>query len=113
MTIGRGSGVKILNAPVLPTFRENVRYAEQNLYTRIKELVGDRAPHAHEFSVQLRTLDNNQSGTALDLPALMAPCGGLLEKMTKGGPIVVDALKLGGSVEPPVNAVGIAKWLSK
>ena len=34
VTVGRGAGVKILNAPVPPTFRESVRYAEQNLYTR-------------------------------------------------------------------------------
>ena len=36
VTVGKGSGVKILNAPVPPTFRESVRYAEQNLYTKVK-----------------------------------------------------------------------------
>ena len=44
VTAGKGSGVKILNAPVPPAFRESVRYAEQNLYVRAKELVGDRDP---------------------------------------------------------------------
>ena len=62
-----------------------------------RELVGDRDPRAHEFSVQLRALDNDRSGTSLGLPALMALCSGLLEKSTKGGLIVVGALNLGGS----------------
>lgn len=109
VTAGKGSGVKILNAPVPPAFRESVRYAEQNLYSRAKELVGDRDPRSHEFSVQLRALDNDRTGTALGLPALMALCSGLLEKSTKGGLIVVGALNLGGSVEPLANAVVIVE----
>jgi len=96
-----------LNAPVPPAFRESVRYAEQNLYTRSKQLVGDRDPRSHEFSLQLRAMDNDRSGTSLGLPALMALCSSLLEKSTKGGLIVVGALNLGGSVEPLANAVGI------
>ena len=107
VTVGKGSGVKILNAPIPPAFRESVRYAEQNLYTRSKQLVGDRDPRSHEFSLQLRAMDNDQSGTSLGLPALMALCSGLLEKSTKGGLIVVGALNLGGSVEPLANAVSI------
>ena len=109
VTVGKGSGVKILNAPVPPAFRESARYAEQNLYTRGKELVGDRDPRSHEFSVQLRTMDNDRSGTALGLPALIALCSGLLDKSTKGGLIVVGALNLGGSVESLANAVGIVE----
>ena len=109
VTVGRGSGVKILNAPVSPSFRESVRYAEQNLYTRARELVGDRDPRAHEFSVQLRALDNDRAGMSLGLPALMALCSGLLEKSAKGGLIVVGALNLGGSVEPLPNAVGVVE----
>ena len=107
VTVGKGSGVKILNAPVPPAFRESVRYAEQNLYTRAKQLVGDRDPRSHEFSLQLRAMDNDRSGTALGLPALMALCSCLLEKSTKGGLIVVGALNLGGSVEPLADALGI------
>ncbi|QBQ56411.1 BREX system Lon protease-like protein BrxL [Nitrosococcus wardiae] len=109
VTVGRGSGVKILNAPIPPAFRESVKYAEQNLYTRAKELVGDRDPRLHEFSVQLRAMDNDHTGNALGLPALIALCSGLLEKSTKGGLIVVGALNLGGSVEPLVNAIGIVE----
>ena len=37
VTCGPGSGVKILNAPVPPAFRESVRYGEQNLYSQAKE----------------------------------------------------------------------------
>lgn len=107
VTVGKGNGVKILNAPVPPTFRESVRYAEQNLYTRARQLVGDRDPRSHEFSLQLRAMDNDRSGTSLGLPVLMAFCSGLLEKSTKGGLIIVGALNLGGSVEPLVNAIGI------
>ena len=73
------------------------------------ELVGDRDPRAHEFSVQLRALDNDRTGTSLGLPALMALCSALLEKSTKGGLIVVGALNLGGSVESLANAVGIVE----
>ena len=106
---GKGNGVRILNAPVPPAFRESVRYAEQNLYTRAKELVGDRDPRAHEFSVQLRAMDNDRTGADVGLPALMALCSGLLEKSIKGGLVLVGALNLGGSVEPVANAVGIVE----
>ena len=109
VTVGKGSGVRILNAPVPPAFRESVRYAEQNLYTRAKELVGDRDPRAHDFSVQLRAMDNDRTGADVGLPALMALCSGLLEKSIKGGLILVGALNLGGSVELLANAVGIVE----
>ena len=109
VTAGNGSGVRILNAPVPPAFRESVRYAEQNLYTRAKELVGDRDPRAHEFSVQLRAMDNDRTGADVGLPALMALCSGLLEKSVKGGLITIGALNLGGSVEPLANAVGVVE----
>ncbi|MCY3837817.1 MAG: BREX system Lon protease-like protein BrxL [Gammaproteobacteria bacterium] len=109
VTVGRGAGVKILNAPVPPGFRESVRYAEQNLYTRGRALVGDRDPREHEFSVQLRAMDNERTGGSLGVPALMALCSGLLEKSTRGGLIVVGALNLGGSTEPLANAVGVVE----
>lgn len=107
VTAGPGSGVKILNSPVPPAFRESVRYAEQNLYTRGKELVGDRDPRAHEFSIQLRAMDSDRSGTALGVPVLLGLCGALIEKSTKGGLIVAGSLTLGGSVEPLSNAISL------
>ena len=107
VTVGQGSGVRILNTPAPPAFRESVKYAQQNLYTRATELVGDRDPYSHEFSLQLRAMDNDRRGIALGLPVLIALCSGLLEKSTKGGLIVVGALNLGGSVEPLANAVSI------
>ena len=109
VTTGRGGGVRILNAPAPPAFRESARYAEQNLYARARELVGDRDPRAHEFSVQLRAMDNERTGAGLGLPVLMALCGALLEKSVKGGLIAVGALNLGGSVEPLANAVGVVE----
>ena len=107
VTVGQGSGVRILNTPSPPAFRESVKYAQQNLYTRATELVGDRDPYSHEFSLQLRAMDNDRRGIALGLPVLIALCSGLLEKSTKGGLIVVGALNLGGSVESLANAVSI------
>jgi ATP-dependent Lon protease len=108
-TSGPGSGVKILNAPIPPAFRESVRYGEQNLYTRSKELVGDRDPRSHEFSVQLRAIDSDRTGGGLGLAVLIALCSGLLERSIKGGLIVVGALNLGGSVEMIHNPVAIAE----
>ena len=109
VTVGKGSGVKILNAPVPPTLRESVGYAEQNLYARSKQLVGDRDPRSYEFSLQLRAMDNDRGGGSLGLPVLMALCSGLLEKSNRGGLIVVGALNLGGSVEPLANAIEIVE----
>ena len=109
VTTGRGAGVAILNAPVPAPFRESMRCAEQNLYTHARALAGDHDPRACEFSVQLRAMDNDRSGTALGLPALLALCSGLLERSLKGGLIVVGELNLGGSVEPLMNAVGIVE----
>ncbi len=109
VTAGKGSGVRILNSPVPPAFRESVRYAEQNLYSSSKQLVGDRDPRSHEFSLQLRVMDNDRSGAFLGLPVLMALCSGLLEKSVRGGLIVVGVLNLGGSVDQLVNAVSIVE----
>ena len=108
-TVGPGSGVKILNHPVPPAFRESVKVGEQNLYTRAKMLVGDRDPRGHEFSVQLRPFDADKSGNGLGLPLLVSLVGGLLERSTRGGTIIVGQLNLGGSVEMIQNPVEIAE----
>lgn len=62
VTEGPGSGVRVLNNPVPAAFKESIRCAEQNLYARAMQLVGDRDPRAHEFSVQLRAFDAAKSG---------------------------------------------------
>jgi len=51
---GPGNGVRILNTPAPPGFKESVKVGEQNLCALAKKLVGDRDPRTHEFSVQLR-----------------------------------------------------------
>jgi ATP-dependent Lon protease len=104
-----GSGVKILNRPTPQAFSESVRYAEQNLYTRARELVGDRDPRSHEFSVQLRAFDTSRTGSQLGLPVLIALCSALLKRNIRGGLIIVGGLNLGGSIEPVYNAVNIAE----
>ena len=109
VTSGPGGGVKILNQPVPPAFRESVRIGEQNLYARAKELVGDRDPREHEFSIQMRAIDSDRTGAGLGLPVLVALCGALLGKNTRGGTIVVGALNLGGSIDLIPNAVQIAE----
>ena len=109
VTSGPGSGVRILNSPTPPGFRESAKVGEQNLYTRAKELVGDRDPRSHEFSAQMRALDNDKSGNGLGLAVLVAFAGSLLERNTKGGLIVVGQLNLGGSVEMIPNPVAIAE----
>lgn len=108
-TVGPGGGVRILNQPQPPAFRESVKVGEQNLFGRAKELVGTRDPRAHEFSIQLRPLDADKSGAGLGLPVLVALVGGLLERSTRGGTIIVGPLNLGGSLEPLPNPVAIAE----
>jgi ATP-dependent Lon protease len=109
VTVGPGSGVKILNQPPSPPFRESVKVGEQNLYARSKQLVGDRDPRSHEFSVQFRPMDADKSGAGLGLPVLVALVGALLERNTRGGTILVGPLNLGGSIEMLRNPVAIAE----
>ena len=108
-TSGPGSGVKVLNTPTPPGFRESVKIGEQNLYTQSKQLVGDRDPRAHEFSIQMRAMDTDRSGMGIGLPVLVALASSLLERSTKGGLIVVGSLNLGGSIEMIPNPVAIAE----
>ena len=106
---GTGSGVKILNRPAPQAFTESVRYAEQNLYARSRELVGDRDPRSHEFTIQLRSFDAAKTGSKLGVATLTALCGALLGKHTRGGLIVVGGINLGGSIEPVYDAVSIVE----
>lgn len=109
VNVGPGNGVKVLNRPAPPAFQESVRFAEQNLYSKAKELLGDRDPRAHEFSVQLRSFDASKSGSGLGMGVLMALCSALLEKSTKGGLALVGQLNLGGSIDLVYNAVNLAE----
>jgi len=106
---GPGSGVKILNKPVPPAFRESMGYAEQNLYARSRQLVGDKDPRQHEFTVQLRAFDASKSGVSLGVAALLALCTALLKKSIRGGLIVVGEINLGGSLEPVHTPVSMAE----
>jgi ATP-dependent Lon protease len=106
---GPGSGVKILNKPIPPAFRESMGFAEQNLYSRALQLVGDKNPRNHEFSVQLRGFDAAKTGAKTGVAALLALCTALLKKSIRGGLIVVGEINLGGSIEPVHNSVTIAE----
>ena len=109
VTEGPGSGVRVLNKPVPPAFQESVRCAEQNLYTRAAQLVGDRDPRSHEFSVQLRGFDAAKSGAKTGVACLIALSSALLRKSVRGGLIVVGEVTIGGTIEPVHNAVTIAE----
>ena len=109
VTEGPGGGVKILNHPTPPPFKESVRCAEQNLYARAKEMVGDRDPRQHEFSVQLRAFDAAKTGAGVGVGVLLGLCSSLLQRSLQGGLIVVGGLNLGGSIDSIFNPVNIAE----
>ena len=109
VTVGPGSGVKILNQPAPAPFRESTRVAEQNLLARGRELVGDREPRQHEFNVQMRAFDSARSGASLGLPVLLALASGLVEKGLRGGLIAIGGLNLGGGIETVPNALAVAE----
>jgi len=52
-------------------------------------------------------MDADKTGAGLGVPVLVALCGGLLRRNTRGGTIVVGALNLGGSIEMIPNAVRV------
>ena len=106
---GPGSGVKLLNKPVPSGFKESIGFAEQNFYARSSQLVGDKDPRQHEFTVQLRAFDAAKSGSKIGMAALIALCTALLKKSVRGGLIVAGEINLGGSIEPIHNAVMLAE----
>lgn len=57
----------------------------------------------------MRPVVADKSGAGVGLPVLVALCGALLGRNTRGGTIVVGGLNLGGSVEMIPNAVRIAE----
>jgi ATP-dependent Lon protease len=109
VNVGPGSGIRVLNKPVPAPFQESVQYAVQNLYSKTRELIGDRDPRAHEFSLQLRSFDSSKSGNGMGMAVLMALCSAILQKGTKGGLVVVGQLNLGGSLDLVYNAVDLAE----
>jgi len=109
VTVGPGATMRLLNQQAPAPLKESMRCAEQNLYARAKELVGDRDPRAHEFTVQARSFDGNKSGSGTGLGVLLALCSGLLEKNLKGGMVVVGGLNLGGSIETIFNPVAVVE----
>ncbi|MCC6192467.1 MAG: BREX system Lon protease-like protein BrxL [Anaerolineales bacterium] len=109
VNVGPGGGVRIANVSVPAPFRESVRYAEQNIVMRSRDLVGDRDPRQHEFTVQLRAFDAARTGEALGMAVLLALCSALLGKSLKGGLAVVGGLNLAGTLDPVYNAVSVAE----
>ncbi|ADC71646.1 putative ATP-dependent Lon protease [Thioalkalivibrio sp. K90mix] len=106
---GPGSGVKILNKPVPPAFKESMGFAEQNLYARASQLVGDKDPRQHEFTAQLRGFDAAKSGAKVGMAGLIALCTSLLKRSVRGGLIVVGEINLGGSIEPVHDAINMVE----
>lgn len=109
VTESNGSGVRILNQAPPGPFRESVRIAEQNLYARSRDLVGERNPREHEFAVQLRSFDAAKSGDQIGIGVLVGLCSALLGKPLKGGLIISGGITLGGSLEPIHNPVDVVE----
>ena len=109
VTENSGSGVRILNQSPPAPFREAVKIAEQNLYARSRELVGDRNPREHEFAVQIRSFDAAKNGSQVGVGVLVALCSALLGKPLKGGLIIVGGINLGGSIEPIHNPIDVVE----
>jgi ATP-dependent Lon protease len=109
VTENSGSGVRILNQSPPAPFKESVKIAEQNLYTRSRELVGDRNPKEHEFAVQIRSFDAAKNGSQVGVAVLIALCSALLGRSLKGGVIIVGGVNLGGSIEPIHNPVDVVE----
>jgi len=109
VTEGPGSGVRILNRPAPQAFAESVKYAEANLYSRAAELIGDRNPREHEFSIQLRAFDTSKTGSSLGMAALLAMCSALINKSLRGGMVVLGGINLGGSIDPLHNAIDVVE----
>jgi ATP-dependent Lon protease len=106
---GPGGTVRILNQSPPPPFRESVNFAVQNLYMRAGELVGDRNPREHEFTVQLRSFDAAKSATQTGVAALVALASALLARPLKGGMAVVGGINLGGSIEQVHNPIDVVE----
>jgi ATP-dependent Lon protease len=104
-----GGGVRILNQSPPAPFRESVKIAEQNLYSRGRELVGDRNPREHEFAVQIRSFDAAKNGSQTGVGVLISLCSALLGKPLKGGLIVVGGINLGGSIDPVHNPIDVVE----
>jgi ATP-dependent Lon protease len=89
--------------------QKRIGSAEQNLYVRSRELVGDRDPRQHEFSIQLRAFDSAKSGAGVGVGVLLALCSSLLQKSVKGGFAITGGLNLGGSIETIFNPVAVVE----
>jgi ATP-dependent Lon protease len=57
----------------------------RNLYARSRELMDDRDPRSHEFTVQLHAFDAAKSGNQLSVEVAIALCMGLLGPGTELG----------------------------
>jgi ATP-dependent Lon protease len=106
---GPGGTVRILNQSPPALFRESVNFAVQNLYTRAGELVGDRNPREHEFTVQLRSFDAAKSASHTGVAVLVALASALLARPLKGGMAVVGGINLGGSIEQVHNPIDVVE----
>src|SRR5207247_4156501 len=73
-----GSGMRILNQPAPPPFRESVKVGEQILFAQARNHVGDRDPRAQEFTLQLLAIDADKSEGGLGVAVLEALCVSVL-----------------------------------
>ena len=84
-------------------------WPQDNALLAASELVGDRNPREHEFSVQLRAFDTSKTGSSLGVAALLAICSALINKSLRGGMGVLGGINLGGSIDPLHNAIDVVE----
>jgi ATP-dependent Lon protease len=99
-----GFETRISATPWAPTVLKNL-----SLRPNCTQLVGDRDPRAHEFSIQLRGFYAARSGAKTWVASPVALASALLKKSVRGGLVLLGEVTLGGTIEPIHNAVSLAE----
>ncbi len=102
--------MRILNqAPHSGTVPRERQDRRTETLLRSVDIVGDRNPRKHEFTVQLRSFDAAKAAAHTGVSVLLALVSALLGKPLKGGMVVVGGLNLRGSIEPVHNPIDIVE----
>jgi ATP-dependent Lon protease len=87
-------------------------FAEQNLYTRSTQLVGDKDPAStNSLSSCVPSIRPSRAWVSLPWSPSALHCTALLPRSVRGGLIIVGEINRDGSIEPihkPVNIAEIA-----
>ena len=106
--LGPGGGVRILNQPVPPPFRESVQVPSRTSTPSGRAGRQPRSPRAR-FSIQLRANDALAQEPDLASPCSWPCAGRCSSKSLAAARFVVGALNLGGSIDLIPNAVQVRR----